>query len=93
MTAFLSVVVCIFCILLSGWIAGRRGRSAKLWYWLGAIFGPFAALAVALLPPATEHTGRPPGDHPPEPALGGRRTPGRTSEESHPLDIVLMPVA
>jgi MFS family permease len=36
---------------LSGWIAGRRGRSTKLWYWLGAIFGPFALLAIALLSP------------------------------------------
>jgi hypothetical protein len=37
---------------LSGWIAGRRGRSTKLWYWLGAILGPIALLAIALLPPA-----------------------------------------
>lgn len=36
---------------LSGWIAGRRGRSTKLWYWLGAIFGPIALLAIALLSP------------------------------------------
>ena len=39
---------------LSGWLAGRRGRSAKLWYWMGAIFGPVAFLAVALLPPVLE---------------------------------------
>jgi hypothetical protein len=36
---------------LSGWIAGRRGRSTKFWYWLGAIFGAFALLAIALLSP------------------------------------------
>ena len=36
--------------LLSGWIAGRRGHSTKLWYWLGAILGPIALLAIALLP-------------------------------------------
>jgi hypothetical protein len=43
----------IACTYLSGWIAGRRGRSIKLWYWLGAIFGPIAPLAVALLPPVS----------------------------------------
>jgi hypothetical protein len=72
---------------------GRRGRSTKLWYWLGAIFGPFAVLAVALLPPASEHTGRPPGGLPQEPALSGRRAPRRTSDQSHRLDIVVAPVA
>jgi hypothetical protein len=37
---------------LTGWIAGRRGRSTQLWYWLGAMLGPIALLAAALLPPA-----------------------------------------
>jgi len=46
--AFLSLAAFTY---LSGWIAGRRGRSTKLWYWLGAILGPIAAFAVALLPP------------------------------------------
>lgn len=31
--------------------AQRRGRSVKTWMWLGLIFGPFAWLAVVLLPP------------------------------------------
>jgi hypothetical protein len=31
--------------------AKRRGRSEKAWMWLGILFGPFAWLAVALLPP------------------------------------------
>jgi len=49
----LAVALLLFVAftLLSGWIAGRRGRSTKLWYWLGAILGPIALLAVALLPP------------------------------------------
>ena len=38
--------------LLSGWIAGQRGHSTKLWYWLGGIFGPTALVVIALLPPA-----------------------------------------
>jgi len=45
---FLLFVVCTF---LSGWLAARRGRSAKLWSWMGFIFGPLAPLAIALLPP------------------------------------------
>jgi hypothetical protein len=31
--------------------AESRGRSVKAWIWLGVLFGPFAWLAVALLPP------------------------------------------
>jgi uncharacterized membrane protein YoaK (UPF0700 family) len=31
--------------------AERHGRSVTAWAWLGIIFGPFAWLAVALLPP------------------------------------------
>jgi hypothetical protein len=46
--AVLSVVVCTF---LSGWIAGQRGRSPRLWYWMGALFGPVAPVVVVLLPP------------------------------------------
>lgn len=51
-------LVVVFTVL-SGWIAGRRGRSTKLWYWLGAILGPIALLAIALLPPVpTTPTGQ-----------------------------------
>jgi MFS family permease len=68
---------------LSGWIAGRRGRSTKFWYWLGAIFGPFAVLAIALLSPLqlgptvkldNRHESVPPGPHGPMPRLGNART-------------------
>jgi hypothetical protein len=31
--------------------AKRRGRSERVWMALGILFGPFAWLAVALLPP------------------------------------------
>jgi len=55
MIGFAAVVLStVLFTLLSGWLAGRRGRSARLWYWLGAIFGPFAALAIVLLPPASD---------------------------------------
>jgi hypothetical protein len=54
--ALLLLVVFTF---LSGWMAGRRGHSTRLWYWLGAILGPIALLAVALLPPPTTPAGQP----------------------------------
>jgi 4-hydroxybenzoate polyprenyltransferase len=46
-----ALLLTVAFTFLSGWIAGRRGHSSKLWYWLGAIFGPIALLAIALLSP------------------------------------------
>lgn len=34
----------------TGVIARRRGRSFRVWIWIGAIFGPFGLLAAVLLP-------------------------------------------
>jgi hypothetical protein len=48
-----AILLTVVFNFLSGWIAGRRGRSTKLWYWLGAILGPIAVLAVALLSPTS----------------------------------------
>jgi hypothetical protein len=42
----------VVCPDLSGRIAERRGRSIRLWWWMGLIFGPIAPLVVAVLPPA-----------------------------------------
>ena len=81
-SVFLLLWFCWFSLVvcpdLSGRIAERRGRSIKLWWWMGLIFGPIAPLVVALLPPASEPGSRPPGS-----ALGGlwRRTHGRASGE------------
>jgi hypothetical protein len=47
------------CCFLCGWIAEERGRCTKAWVWLGAIFGPFALLLVATLPPHGRETSRP----------------------------------
>jgi hypothetical protein len=78
--AWMFFTILLFaCIPVSGWIAERRGRSIKLWCWMGFIFGPIAPLVVVLLPPASEPGGRPP------PALDGnglwRRTHGQASGE------------
>jgi hypothetical protein len=89
---FAIVLSTAVSIYLSGWIAERRGRSVKLWCWLGAIFGPFATLAVALLPPVRESAGTPRGGSVPEPARSSepsRRTASAGNDEPHGLVIGL----
>jgi hypothetical protein len=79
------------CRTLPTVIAERRGRSVKLWCWMGFIFGPIAPLVVALLPPSDEPGGRPPGA--PNGSRLWRRTHGRVSGgrgEPHSLDLVMI---
>ena len=46
-----SVLVLGFaCMYLSARLAERRGRSARAWMWVGAIFGPLALLALVAMP-------------------------------------------
>jgi hypothetical protein len=51
------MLIAIFAVLnittayLTCRAAESRGRSVKAWIWLGVLFGPFAWLAVVLLPP------------------------------------------
>lgn len=51
------VLLWIVCILLAGFIAGTKNRSAG-WAFLGLLFGPLGVLIVAMLPKieATEET-------------------------------------
>lgn len=84
------VFLVVACMALSGWIAERRGRSVKLWCWMAFIFGPVAALVVALLPSAPP-SGAPPGSSAlngsgPWPRTHGRATGG--GREPHNLDMV-----
>ena len=51
MGTFILVVINIVTAYLSLRTAERRGRSVRAWIWLGILFGPFAWLTVALLPP------------------------------------------
>jgi len=39
-----GLILCFLWVYLCGRVAQRRGRSTKLWMWLGAFLGP-AALA------------------------------------------------
>lgn len=46
----IMVFVTIVSMYLTFRIAESRGRSTRAWLWLAAVFGPFAALAVWVLP-------------------------------------------
>jgi len=48
--AAIVVALAILFTYLTGRMAERRGRSVTAWVLLGAFFGPFALIAVALLP-------------------------------------------
>jgi uncharacterized membrane protein len=48
--AFIVFVAGVWIAWLTVQTAKRRGRSVTAWMWLGILFGPFAWLAVAMLP-------------------------------------------
>lgn len=48
--AFVVFAVSIWIAWLTIQTARRRGRSVRAWMWLAILFGPFAWLAVVLLP-------------------------------------------
>ena len=50
MTPALLMVGSVICIYLAGRIAERRGRSFKIWAWIGALIGPLALPLVFLFP-------------------------------------------
>jgi len=45
------ILLSVACMYLSGQIALKKGRSFRAWVWLAFVFGPFALMAVAALPP------------------------------------------
>jgi MFS family permease len=54
------IVLLIGSIYLSGWIAGRRGRSFKAWAWIsGMLIGPVAVILLLLLPNRRHRNGSP----------------------------------
>ena len=50
MTLALLMIGTIASIYLAGRMAERRGRSFKVWAWVGAIIGPLALPLVLLFP-------------------------------------------
>ena len=40
-SVLLALPFTIACAYYAGQVAGRRGRSVRLWMWMGALFGPF----------------------------------------------------
>jgi hypothetical protein len=61
MTTFLVFAVSVWIAWLTAQTAKRRGRSVTAWTWLGILFGPFAWLAVAMLPSIRKHGNGPNG--------------------------------
>jgi H+/Cl- antiporter ClcA len=53
--AFTVFAVSIWIVWLTNQTARRRGRSVRAWMWLAILFGPFAWLAVVLLPSIREN--------------------------------------
>ena len=50
MTLALLMIGTIVSIYLAGRMAERRGRSFRVWAWIGVIIGPFALPLVFLFP-------------------------------------------
>jgi hypothetical protein len=50
LAAFIVFALSIWIAWLTIQTARRRGRSVTAWMWLAILFGPFAWLAVAMLP-------------------------------------------
>jgi hypothetical protein len=46
----LALTMWLLVAFAAGWLADQRGRSALVWFFLGLVWGPFAALLVGLAP-------------------------------------------
>ncbi len=44
------LILNVISMYFAGQVAIRKGRSFKMWLWLGAIFSVFALIIVAVLP-------------------------------------------
>jgi len=58
LASFLFLLANFVAMYLAGQVAFHRGRSRRNWLWLGASFGPFALVTVALLPPLQKAASR-----------------------------------
>jgi NO-binding membrane sensor protein with MHYT domain len=56
----LLIVGSIISIFLAGRIAEQRGRSVKVWAWMGAIIGPLALPMLFLFPNLHDKNGERP---------------------------------
>ena len=50
MALALLMIGSIASIYFAGWLAERRGRSFRVWAYIGALIGPFALPLVFLFP-------------------------------------------
>jgi hypothetical protein len=81
LTAFIVFAVSVWIAWLTIQTAKRRGRSVTAWMWLGILFGPFAWLAVAMLPSVRKDGDglTPNGPNGGNPALQTESTPAATA--------------
>ena len=83
--AFAVFALSIWIVWLTNQTARRRGRSVRAWMWLAILFGPFAWLAVVMLPSIRKNGDDRNGSNggnpavPPGPALAA--TPGKIAME------------
>jgi len=54
MSEFLVVVFTVFWGWINSYFASQRGRNPYGWFFLGLLFGPFALVALFLLPPYSD---------------------------------------
>lgn len=68
-----SLLLLVYFVIvgLTGWIASRKGRDDGLWAFLALITGPFALLAVLVVPRSVKDTTEPPPPIPSNDARGG----------------------
>ena len=90
--AFVVFAVSIWIAWLTIQAARKRGRSVRAWMWLAIVFGPFAWLAVVMLPSIQKNQdglNRPDGGNPAAPPGSARAaTPGKiTMEKSSSLQL------
>jgi hypothetical protein len=83
--AFVVFAGSIWIAWLTIQIARKRGRSVRAWTWLAILFGPFAWLAVVLLPSVRKNSddfNGSNGGNPVPPMVSPRAaTPGKISVE------------
>lgn len=70
-TVSLLLFVYFVIVALTGWLASRKGRDDGLWAFLALITGPFALIAILLLPHRVKDTPPPPPPVPSNDSRGG----------------------
>jgi cytochrome bd-type quinol oxidase subunit 2 len=71
MIGALVILAWLVIVGLTGWLASRKHRDDGLWATLALFFGPFALIAILVLPAAIPDTTEPPPPVPSNDSRGG----------------------